>query len=159
LCDRAPLLGPVRSGWVTNRTALAFLATAALLGVTPPAEASETLDTLNGIYKQVQLPSDAITAYYGDMMQDAALLELQRNNVKVLELTLRQARDRFKAGEVTRADLAQIESRLAAGRSSLHAAETQYAASRSRYIQAIEVLGSDVQSSPALPPVPPADSK
>jgi hypothetical protein len=33
--------------------------------------------------------------------------------------------------------------------------KTQFAASRSHYIQAIEGRGRDVQTSPALPPVPP----
>jgi hypothetical protein len=104
------MLRPVRSRWIACGTTRAFLAAAALLGATPPANAGDTLDTL----KQVQLLSDAITDYYGDVMRDAALLELQRNNVKVLEATLRQMRDRFVAGEVTRIDLARVESSLAA---------------------------------------------
>jgi outer membrane protein len=74
-----------------------------------------------------------------NLLRDAALLELQRNNVKVLEATLRQTRDRFTAGEVTRTDLAQAESSLAAGRSSLHAAESNYITSKSTYIQVIGV--------------------
>jgi outer membrane protein len=89
------------------------------------------------------------------MMRDFALLEMQRNDVNVLEAMLRQARSRFTAGEATRTDLAQAESSLAAGRVSMRVTETQFAASRSRYVQAIEALGRDVQTSPALPPVPP----
>jgi outer membrane protein len=81
---------------------------------------------------------NAATAYM-NLLRDAALLELQRNNVKVLEATLRQTRDRFTAGEVTRTDLAQAESSLAAGRSSLHAAESNYITSKSTYIQVIGV--------------------
>jgi outer membrane protein len=80
----------------------------------------------------------AATAYM-NLLRDAALLELQRNNVKVLEATLRQTRDRFTAGEVTRTDLAQAESSLAAGRSSLHAAESNYITSKSAYVQVIGV--------------------
>ncbi len=76
---------------------------------------------------------------YMNLLRDAALLELQRNNVKVLEATLRQTRDRFTAGEVTRTDLAQAESSLAAGRSSLHAAESNYITSKSAYVQVIGV--------------------
>ena len=134
---------------------LAACLAAATLGATPPARASNALDTLDRIYKEVQLPSDAITAYYGDMMRDFALLELQRNSAKVLEGMLRQMRVRFTAGEVTRTDLAQAESSLAAGRVSMRVTETQFAASRSRYIQAIESLGRDAQTNPTLPPVPP----
>jgi outer membrane protein len=81
---------------------------------------------------------NAATAYM-NLLRDAALLELQRNNVKVLEATLRQTRDRFTAGEVTRTDLAQAESSLAAGRSSLHAAESNYTTSKSAYVQVVGV--------------------
>jgi outer membrane protein len=80
----------------------------------------------------------AATAYM-NLLRDAALLELQRNNVNVLEATLRQTNDRFHVGEVTRTDLAQAESSLAAGRSQLHAAESQYITSRSVYFQQIGV--------------------
>jgi len=76
---------------------------------------------------------------YMNLLRDAALLELQRNNVKVLEATLRQTRDRFTAGEVTRTDLAQAQSSLEAGRSSLHAAESSYITSKSAYVQVIGV--------------------
>ena len=50
----------------------------------------------------------AATAYM-NLLRDAAILELQRSNVNVLEVTLRQTRDRFAAGEVTRTDVAQAE--------------------------------------------------
>ena len=68
---------------------------------------------------------NAATAYM-NLLRDAAILELQRSNVNVLEVTLRQTRDRFNAGEVTRTDVAQAESRLAAGRSQLSLAESNY---------------------------------
>jgi outer membrane protein len=76
---------------------------------------------------------------YMNLLRDGALLELQRNNVKVLEATLRQTRDRFTAGEVTRTDLAQAEASLAAGRSALHAAESNYLTSKAFYVQTIGV--------------------
>ena len=64
----------------------------------------------------------AATAYM-NLLRDAAVLDLQRSNVNVLEVTLRQTRDRFTAGEVTRTDVAQAESSLASGRSQLAQAE------------------------------------
>jgi outer membrane protein len=76
---------------------------------------------------------------YMDLLQNAALLDLQRNNVNVLEATLRQTRDRFIVGEVTRTDVAQAEQQLALGRSKLHAAESGYVTARASYIQAIGV--------------------
>jgi len=80
----------------------------------------------------------AATAYL-NLLRDAALLELQRNNVNVLEATLRQTRDRFTVGEVTRTDLAQALTSLEQGRASLHAAESQYITSRSVYFQQVGV--------------------
>jgi outer membrane protein len=80
----------------------------------------------------------AATAYM-NLLRDTALLELQRSNVTVLEATLQQARDRFAVGEVTRTDVAQAESRLAGGRSSLLTAESNYTTSRAQYRQVIGV--------------------
>src|SRR6516164_362883 len=74
---------------------------------------------------------------YMDLLRDGALLELQRRNVEVLQEQLRQTRARFNVGEVTRTDVAQAESRLAAGRASVLSAEAQYARSRAVYRQVI----------------------
>jgi outer membrane protein len=81
---------------------------------------------------------NAATAYL-NLLRDAAQLELRRNNVKVLEATLRQTRDRFTAGEVTRTDLAQAVQQLSSGRSDLHTAESNYATSKATYVQVIGV--------------------
>jgi outer membrane protein len=81
---------------------------------------------------------NAATAYM-NLLRDAAILELQRSNVNVLEVTLRQTRDRFAAGEVTRTDVAQAESSLAAGRAQLASAESNYITSRANYRQVIGV--------------------
>jgi outer membrane protein len=80
----------------------------------------------------------AVTAYM-NLLRDGAILELQRRNVEVLQEQLRQTRDRFNVGEVTRTDVAQSESRLAAGRSSMLTAESNHTTSRAAYRQAIGV--------------------
>jgi outer membrane protein len=82
--------------------------------------------------------SDAATAYM-NLLRDEAIRDLQRRNVEVLEEQLRQARDRFNVGEVTRTDVAQAESRLAAGRSSLLTAESNYITSRAAFRRVIGV--------------------
>src|SRR5262249_26178472 len=76
---------------------------------------------------------------YMNLLQTAATLELQRSNVTVLEVTLRQTRDRFTAGEVTRTDVAQAESRLSGGRSQLSLAESNYVTAQAQYTQVIGV--------------------
>jgi outer membrane protein len=74
-----------------------------------------------------------------NLLRDGAILELQRSNVNVLEATLRQTRDRFNVGEVTRTDVAQSESSLAQGRSQLLTAESNYITSKAVYRQVIGV--------------------
>ena len=41
---------------------------------------------------------------YMDYLRDAAIVEVQRSNTRVLEQTLKQTQDRFNVGEVTRTD-------------------------------------------------------
>ena len=91
---------------------------------------------------------NAATAYM-DLIRDGALLELQRRNVEVLQEQLRQTRDRFNVGEVTRTDVAQAESRLSQGRASVLTAEAQYARSRANYRQFVGVEAGTLQ--PASP--------
>jgi len=76
---------------------------------------------------------------YMDVLRDTANLEVQRNNVRVLEETLRQTRDRFNVGEVTRTDVAQAEAQLAAGQSAMLAAESTLTTSKANYRQIIGV--------------------
>ena len=80
----------------------------------------------------------AATAYM-NLIRDAAILDLQRRNVEVLQEQLRQTRDRFSVGEVTRTDVAQSESRLAAARAAMLTAESNYTTSRATYRQVIGV--------------------
>jgi outer membrane protein len=93
-------------------------------------------ETLRSTEQTVLL--NAATAYM-NLLRDAAILELQRSNVNVLEVTLRQTRDRFAAGEVTRTDVAQAESSLASGRAQLAQAESNYVTSRANFRQVIGV--------------------
>jgi outer membrane protein len=78
----------------------------------------------------------AATAYM-DVLRDTANLEVQRTNVRVLEETLKQTRDRFNVGEVTRTDVAQAEAQLAAGQSAVAAAESTLNTSRAAYRQIV----------------------
>jgi outer membrane protein len=104
-------------------------------------------ETLRSTEQAVLL--SAVTAYM-NLLQTAAILELQRSNVNVLEVTLRQTRDRFAAGEVTRTDVAQAESRLAAGRSQLSLAESNFVTAKAQYLQVIGVP-APARLSPAMP--------
>jgi outer membrane protein len=93
-------------------------------------------ETLRVTEQQVLL--DAATAYM-NLLRDGAILELNQNNVQVLTEQLKQTRDRFNVGEVTRTDVAQSESRLAAGRSALLGAQSNFVTSQANYRRVIGV--------------------
>ncbi len=61
-----------------------------------------------------------VTAYL-DVIQDQAVVDLNKNNEQVLQRQLDATNDRFRVGEVTRTDVAQAEAAL----SGAHAARRQ----------------------------------
>jgi outer membrane protein len=75
----------------------------------------------------------AAASIYMDYLRDSAIVEVQRSNVRVLEQTLKQTRDRFNVGEVTRTDVAQSEAQLAAGQTQLLAAEATLTTTRANF--------------------------
>ncbi len=92
----------------------------------------------------------AAATIYMDYLRDAANLEVQRSNVKVLELTLRQTRDRYSAGLVTPTDVAQSEAQLAAAQSQELAAESTLTTTRANFRR---IIGNDPTSLAAASPV------
>lgn len=70
---------------------------------------------------------------YMDFLRDSAIVEVQKSNVRVLEQTLKQTRDRFNVGEVTRTDVAQSEAQLAAGKTQLLTAESTLVTTKSNF--------------------------
>ncbi len=85
-----------------------------------------------------QVLLNAATAYM-NVLRDTATLNLKRNNVEVLEEQVRQTKDRFQVGEVTRTDVAQAEASLAGGRSDASVAESNLKSSIASYRQVIGV--------------------
>jgi outer membrane protein len=81
---------------------------------------------------------DAATSYM-NVLRDTAILNLNRNNVEVLEEQLRQTRDRFQVGEVTRTDVAQAEARLSSAQSQAILAESNLKTSIARYRQNVGI--------------------
>ncbi|QEE42313.1 TolC family outer membrane protein [Methylobacterium sp. WL1] len=89
-------------------------------------------------FTEITVLYNAVQAYM-NVLSNTATLELNRNNVEVLEEQLRQTRDRFNVGEVTRTDVAQAEARLAGARSQVSAAESTLRTSIGVYRQNIGV--------------------
>src|SRR6202795_2109195 len=70
---------------------------------------------------------------YMDFLRDSAIVEVQQSNVRVLEQTLKQTKDRFNVGEVTRTDVAQSEAQLAAGKTQLLTADANLVTTRANF--------------------------
>jgi outer membrane protein len=86
----------------------------------------------------------AAATIYMDYLRDAAILEVQRNNTKVLAATLKQTRDRYSAGLVTPTDVAQSDAQLAAGRSQELAAESTLTTTRANFRRIIGIEPSQL---------------
>jgi outer membrane protein len=96
---------------------------------------------------------DAVQAYV-DVRRDEEFVRLASNDVDRLEETLRATENRFEVGEVTRTDVSQSESRLAASRSTLATADGQLEISREAYRAAVGTRPVDLEPLPPLPELP-----
>jgi outer membrane protein len=111
-------------------------------------QVSGAREALRALEQTVLLTAATI---YMDYLRDSAIVEVQKSNVRVLEQTLKQTRDRFNVGEVTRTDVAQSEAQLAAGRTQLLTAEANLNTTRSNYRR---IIGNEPA---ALAPGSPVD--
>src|SRR3984957_19279945 len=91
----------------------------------------------------------AAATVYMDVSRDAANLEVQQSNYRVLEHTLQDTNQRVSAGQITSTDVAQAEAQLAAGEASLHGAESTVMTTRANYRR---IIGNDPANlAPASP--------
>ena len=92
---------------------------------------------------------------YMNVLRDTAILELDRANVDVLQEQLRQTRDRFNVGEVTRTDVAQAEASLSGAQATALTAQSTLQTDIANYRQDI---GDEPKSlapvSPLTKPIP-----
>ena len=100
------------------------------------SQVSAARETLRVMEESVLL---AAATSYMDMSRDAANLDVQQNNIRVLQRTLKDTQNRFSAGQVTPTDVAQAEAQLAAGEASLHQAESTLMTTRANYRRIIGV--------------------
>src|SRR4029079_4099409 len=111
-------------------------------------QVSGAREALRALESSVLLSAATI---YMDYLRDSAIVEVQKSNVRVLEQTLKQTRDRFNVGEVTRTDVAQSEAQLAAGKTQLLTAEANLVTTKSNFRR---IIGNEPE---ALAPGSPVD--
>ena len=85
---------------------------------------------------------DAVTVYM-DNIRDEAVLDLRKNNEKVLKEHLASYRKRYKVGDLTKTDVAQSEARLSGATAHRIAAEGNLKVSRANFFS---VVGQEPQN-------------
>ncbi|WP_419808350.1 TolC family outer membrane protein [Sphingomonas sp.] len=95
-----------------------------------------------------------VVAAYEDVIRDEAIVGLNQQNVRVLEVNLRASRDRFQVGDLTRTDVAQSEARLSIARAQLQSAEARLIGSRENYVRLIGTPPGTLDEPPPLPNLP-----
>ena len=110
------------------------------------SQVSAARETLRMMEQSVLL---AAATVYMDVSRDTANLQVQENNVRVLERTLQDTRNRFAAGQVTSTDVAQAEAQLAAGQATLSTVQSTLMTTRANYRRIIGVEPTNL--APATP--------
>lgn len=95
-----------------------------------------------------------VVGAYMDVIRDEAIVGLNIENVKVLEVNLQAARDRFQVGDLTRTDVAQSEARLSVARAQLETAQAQLISSKENYIRFVGTPPGQLEDPPVLPNLP-----
>lgn len=79
---------------------------------------------------------DTATAYM-DVVQNQAVVELNKNNEKVLQRQYEATSDRFRVGEVTRTDVAQAQAALSGSHADRRQAEADLQGSIANYVAVV----------------------
>jgi outer membrane protein len=74
-----------------------------------------------------------VATSYFDVLENEALVDLNKNNVQVLDRNLEATNDRFRVGEITRTDVAQSEASLEGAKAALVLAEGNLQQVRAAY--------------------------
>jgi TolC family type I secretion outer membrane protein len=101
----------------------------------------------------------AVVTAYMDVLRDQAVVELDRNNERVLRRQYQATQDRFEVGELTRTDIAQAEARLSRATSDRISAEGNLVASRSTYKRVVGVAPGTLELAPPYGDLPQSEQE
>ena len=87
---------------------------------------------------------------YLDVVRDTAIVELQKNNEKLLKKRLEETQQRFNVGEVTRTDVSQAKARYSQAKSDRIASEGNLEASKAVYVKIIGSTPEDLEEPVAI---------
>jgi outer membrane protein len=125
--------------WTGGRTASAVSAA--------EADILSGAESLRRVEGQVML---AVIQAFVDVRRDQDGVRIRQENVTVLQKQLEESRARAEVGEITRTDVAQSESRLAAAKALLSSQVAQLAISRANYASVVGQNPGELQPEPSL---------
>jgi outer membrane protein len=96
----------------------------------------------------------AVVGAYMDVIRDEAIVGLNTQNVRVLDVNLQASNDRFQVGDLTRTDVAQSQARLALARAQLQTAQARLISSRENYIRLVGDAPGVLDTPPPVPGTP-----
>ena len=99
----------------------------------------------NNLYNVEQDVFLSASTAYLDVVRDRAIVELQKNNEKLLKKRLDETQQRFNVGEVTRTDVSQAEARYSQAKSDRIASEGNLEASKAVYVRIIGSAPEDLE--------------
>lgn len=114
---------------------------------TAEAQVSYTRAQLRLVEAEVTL---AVISDYVDVLRDAASVTIARQNLAILEKQFNEDTIRSKVKEITRADLQQVETRLATLRGTLVQAEGQLAVSQADFLRDVGAPPGELEAPDVL---------
>ena len=96
----------------------------------------------------------AVVGAYMDVIRDEAIVQLNRQNVRVLTTNLQASESRFQVGDLTRTDVAQSQARLELARAQMQTAEARLIATRENYVRIVGEGPGTLDQPPPLPQLP-----
>jgi outer membrane protein len=149
----SPLTNTTPTTGVFIQASIPIYAGGTLLNAVDQARYNVLASRQSLIATEQQVLLDAVTAYM-DVRRDIRNVELGVNSVRVLSEEVRAANERFEVGEVTRTDVAQAESRLAASESDLQTTRANLKRSINFYILTIGSKPKNLNIPPSTPKLP-----
>lgn len=130
--------------------------------VQPVFSGLSTVNTVQAAQNQVKASRHALinteqavlldtVAVYMDVIRDKAVLELQEHQEKVLKEHLASYKKRFKAGDLTKTDVAQSEARASGATAARIAAQGQLKVSEANFFSVVGENPSDLQDVKEFP--------
>jgi outer membrane protein len=122
-------------------------------GRTASAVSAAEADILSGRENLRRVESQVmfqVIQAYADVRRDQESVVIRQQNVGVLKKQLEESRARNEVGEITRTDVAQSQSRLAAAQALLASTQAQLAISRGNYAAAVGQNPGELQPEPSL---------